>query len=94
MKAQAIPFLVLVAIVSMVVLVGSPASGQVASTELIGTVTDTSGARLPGVTVNASQVGTGVTRSAVSDAQGRYTFTQLPVGRWSFEFTLSGFTTV
>jgi len=71
-----------------------PALAQVGSTEIVGTVSDASGAVLPGVTVTATQVGVGVTRSTTTDTEGRFTFTQLPVGRWNFEFTLSGFNTV
>jgi Carboxypeptidase regulatory-like domain/TonB dependent receptor len=71
-----------------------PALAQVGSTEVVGTVSDSSDAVLPGVTVTATQVGVGVTRSTVTDTEGRFTFTQLPVGRWNFEFTLAGFNTV
>ena len=71
-----------------------PALAQVGSTEIVGTVSDSSGAVLPGVTVTATQIGVGVTRSTTTDSEGRFTFTQLPVGRWNFEFALSGFNTV
>ncbi|HEY7820962.1 MAG TPA: carboxypeptidase-like regulatory domain-containing protein, partial [Vicinamibacteria bacterium] len=78
----------------LLVLSASGAFAQVGSTEIVGTVTDSSGGALPGVTVTATQVGVGVTRNATTDAEGRFTFTQLPVGRWNFEFVLSGFNTV
>ena len=46
--------------------------GQAATATIAGTVTDSSGAAIPGATVNAKNNGTGVTRSTVSDGQGRY----------------------
>ena len=54
----------------LALLAATPAYPQVASTEIVGAVTDASGAFLPGVTVSATQVGVGVTRSAVTDSQG------------------------
>ena len=80
-------------------IVAVPASAQIGMTEMTGTVSDGTGAVLPGVTITATQIGqsstaggtTGVVRTAVSGADGRYAFTQLPVGRWTFEFALDGF---
>ena len=57
------------------------AAGALAQTEtgrISGTVTDTQGAVVPGVTVNATSVGTGVVRSTVTDATGRYVIPNVP----------------
>ena len=57
------------------------AVGALAQTEtgrISGTVTDSQGAVVPGVTVNATSVGTGVVRSTVTDATGRYVIPNVP----------------
>jgi hypothetical protein len=60
-----------------------------------GAVTDSSGAVLPGVTVDASSpVLIEGSRSAVTDGQGRYTIVQLRPGTYKLTFTLVGFATV
>src|SRR5438132_3659643 len=62
---------------------------------IAGLVTDSSGAVVPGVTVEASSPALiERTRSAVTDAQGRYEVVALQTGTYSVTFSLSGFTTV
>src|SRR6187455_3362484 len=59
-----------------------------------GIVRDTSGAVLPGVTVEASSpVLIEKTRAAVTDGEGRYTITDLRPGTYVVAFTLTGFNT-
>lgn len=71
-----------------------PALAQAQAT-LAGVVRDTSGAVLPGVTVEASSpVLIEKSRSAVTDGSGQYRLTQLPPGSYSLTFTLSGFNVV
>ena len=61
---------------------------------LSGTVTDTTGLVLPGVTVEArSNSDAGPVRTVVSDAAGRFTISALPPGTYDVTFTLSGFGT-
>jgi hypothetical protein len=58
-------------------------------------VRDTSGAVLPGVTVEAgSPALIDKVRSAVADGSGQYRITDLPPGTYSVTFSLSGFTRV
>ncbi|OLC78964.1 MAG: hypothetical protein AUH72_15200 [Acidobacteria bacterium 13_1_40CM_4_65_8] len=84
----------LAGVFALVLVAASSAFGQAVSTASIaGTIRDASGAMLPGVTVTATQTGTGLTRTAVSDATGGYLLTQLPVGPYRLEFTLQGFRT-
>ena len=52
------------------VLISVSAFAQTETGRISGTVTDPQGAVVPGVTVNATSVGTGVVRSTVSDAIG------------------------
>ena len=49
-----------------------PAWAQLATAELNGRVTDSSGAVLPGVTVTATQTATGLVRTVVTDENGGY----------------------
>ena len=51
----------------------SPALAQQATAQLGGRITDQSGAVLPGVTVSATQTGTGFNRSVVTDGDGSIT---------------------
>src|SRR5688572_15112450 len=75
-------------------LAGSIAFAQGASTASIaGTVRDSSGSVLPGVTVTSTQTETGLERTVVTDAEGRYTISNLPVGPYRMEFMLAGFRT-
>src|SRR5688572_16097199 len=70
------------------------AQGAVQGT-IAGVVRDTSGAVLPGVTVEASSpVLIEKSRTAVSDATGRYRIIALNPGRYTVTFTLAGFSTV
>src|SRR5436309_149186 len=60
--------------------------------DLSGTITDTTGAVLPGVTVTLNNVDTGFNRSTVTDNEGRYSFNALPpTGRWTLAAELQGF---
>ena len=56
-----------------------------------GTVTDQSGAALPGVTVDLAGASLQGARSAVTAADGRYRFLSLSPGAYTVTATLSGF---
>jgi len=56
-----------------------------------GTITDPSGAVIPGATLNATNVATGVSQSTQSNADGYYRFVALPVGSYDLTVTKSGF---
>jgi hypothetical protein len=63
-----------------------------AQATLSGTVRDTSGAVLPGVTVEAASPALiEKARTAVTDSTGQYRITELPPGTYTLTFTLSGF---
>ena len=80
----------------VVVLVGifliTPATAQTTAT-ISGSVRDGTGALIPGASVMAKNVETGITRTAMSDEQGRYQLLNLNVGRYEIEGSLSGFQT-
>jgi len=72
------------------------AHAQFVSTASIdGTVTDESGAVLPGVTVTITSASLQVPQlDAVSNTDGRYRFTQLPAGTYRVRFSLTGFQSI
>ena len=61
---------------------------------LTGTVLDPRGVPLPGAAVAARNEATGATQKMTSDAQGRYSFPSLPVGKYTLQVAASGFATV
>jgi hypothetical protein len=72
-----------------------PALGQALTGTITGRAIDSSGGVLPGVDVSiASPSMIGGARSAVTDTQGVYRFTQLPSGEYQVTFTLPGFKTL
>ena len=70
---------------------GLTAQAQVNVGRIQGTVTDATGAALPGVTVTASQKATGLSLTAVSDSKGDYVFNALPTGQYTVSAELQGF---
>ena len=67
------------------------ASGQVTTADLVGTVRDTSGSIVPGVTVTVTNEATGVARVATTGDSGTYSFTALPPGLYRLSVELTGF---
>ena len=71
------------------------ASAVHAQSAIAGVVRDSTGAVLPGVTVEASSpVLIERVRSAVTDAQGQYKIIDLRPGTFTVTFSLTGFSTV
>jgi Carboxypeptidase regulatory-like domain/TonB dependent receptor len=56
-----------------------------------GTITDPTGAVVPGVSVTIVSPGTGLKRSALTDAAGEYRFAGLPTGSYSLRLEKTGF---
>jgi len=70
-------------------------SSLVSAQTLAGTVRDTSGAVLPGATVEASSPALiEKTRTAVADGSGQYQIPNLPPGTYKITFSLQGFGTL
>lgn len=72
-------------------LIAAIAQAQTIDAVLTGSVTDELGVALPGATLLATQGATGVTRSVITDAEGRYVFLTLPAGMYHIRATLDGF---
>src|SRR5580765_4860523 len=80
----------LAAVLVLSLLAARPASAQSTAT-LQGTVTDSQNAIMPGVTVSIKNAGTGVERTATTDAAGQYVAASLTPGRYQITAHLSGF---
>jgi hypothetical protein len=83
---------VLLAIALVLAAVAESAAQSQATTGLIeGTVSDSSGARLPGVTVTLVNTQTNFTRELVTDNDGRFRGLLLPLGTYKITVALTGF---
>jgi len=78
-------------LVGTVLLLAAANAWAQATAQINGTVSDTSGAVLPGVTVVAIQSDTGFRRETVTDAEGAYALLNLPIGPYRLEASLQGF---
>ena len=69
------------------------AFGQATDANLIGTVTDSSGAIVANVNVELTNVATGVKSTTTTNPDGVYRFNNIPVGMYNLSATATGFTT-
>ena len=70
------------------------AAAQQTTGNIQGRIVDAQKAAIPGVTVTAKSATTGFTRTEVTDAEGVYRLTALPVGIYDVHAELSGFASV
>ena len=68
-----------------------PLFAQSSTGSISGTVTDESGGALPGVTVVATNIATGTSRTAVTNSAGAYQLALLPPATYAVEASLDGF---
>ena len=81
----------------LVIVSAIPAFAQTTSATtatVIGTIADSSGGTLPGVTVNLSGSSMMGIQSTVSSEEGSYRFVAIPPGEYMLTFELPGFSTV
>src|SRR4029077_10109644 len=87
-KSKSVLFLFLLA-----ALIAAPAWAQTQLGTLFGTVTDTSGAVVPGAEVSAENITTGLKRDGRTDKMGEYQLVGLPTGRYTLRVQKEGFQT-
>ncbi|MEO8678271.1 MAG: TonB-dependent receptor [Vicinamibacterales bacterium] len=75
-------------------MLGAIASAQQTTGTITGRVLDAQNAAIPGATVTAKSPTTGFVRTVVSDTEGVYRLSALPVGLYDLTAELSGFGTV
>lgn len=81
-------------LLTMTLLLSGSLKGQLSNATLSGVVTDPSQAAVPGATVAATHVDTSREFRAETDANGRYIFLTLPIGRYEISVQANGFKTV
>jgi hypothetical protein len=64
--------------------------GQAISGNIVGLVRDTTGAVVPGATVDATNLATGFKASATTNDNGQYHFVDLPAGHYKLQATSGG----
>jgi Carboxypeptidase regulatory-like domain len=69
-------------------------TGQIATSTLLGMIRDETGSALPGAAVTVKSLATGATRTALSDADGRYRIAALDPGEYEVRVELANFKTV
>jgi hypothetical protein len=79
------------AVFSMVVLLSGRLASQSTSGSIKGTVSDTSGAAISSVEVQARNLGTSIGTSARTNAEGTFTFVTLPTGTYDVSAESAGF---
>src|SRR5687768_9246685 len=75
----------------MVVACASGAGAQAITGTILGTVSDPSGAVLPGVNINIINTGTNQTRTTITNESGNFTAASLQIGTYRVEAELPGF---
>ena len=70
-----------------------PLRGQAVKASLVGTVTDSSGAVVPGAEITITEVNTNFSRSTTANESGYYVFSNLNPGVYRVEAKLTGFKT-
>ena len=71
--------------------VSTAASAQETTGTITGSVTDQTGAVLPGVSITLKNTNTDLARTIVTNENGSYTATLLPIGTYEVTFQLQGF---
>ena len=68
--------------------------GQTGSSNITGTVRDTTGSVVPGATVTAKNEATGITSNQTTTDSGVFAFSSLPVGLYTISVEKQGFKTL
>jgi hypothetical protein len=79
------------AALAFVLLTALPAAAQFDRGQISGTIKDSQGAVVPGVTVTVTQLDTQTVRTTVTDSTGFYTFPNLPAAKYDVAAELTGF---
>jgi hypothetical protein len=75
----------------MAALVVNPSHAQSFRGSILGTVTDTSGATVPGAQVSVKNVDTGLERTTQTTDDGSYLVPELPIGTYNVTVTMASF---
>src|SRR6266850_7602643 len=78
----------------LIIMSGVTAIGQLTTGTITGTVTDQSGAAVPGAAITLKNTDTGISRTAQTVENGKYDALSLPAGSYEISASLSGFQTL
>ncbi|NYF50603.1 TonB-dependent receptor [Tunturiibacter gelidoferens] len=78
-------------LLALLVLFTSAAFAQLTTADILGTITDATGAVVPNATVVLTNTGTNEKRTTTSNSSGDYSFNILPVGHYSISVKATGF---
>lgn len=78
---------------ALILCLTSSAWAQLPTATLLGTVTDPQGAVVPGATVTATHIDTGLTRTVMTGNDGTYRLDAMPVGTYEVQVSHAGFAT-
>ncbi len=86
----------MIRILCVLLLIAPLAFGQaeIGGATITGTLTDPSGAAIPGASVTVSSGETGYTRTVETTAAGLYSFARIPVGRYTLSAEARGFKSI
>ena len=76
-----------------ILLVSTHTFAQTSNATLGGTVSDATGALIPGVTITATNTATGIVTTVISNEAGAYQFASLQTGTYTVTAELPGFQT-
>ena len=81
----------IVALAVLLIYADRPAVAQVLFGSVVGNVSDTTGASVPGATVGITEVSTNESRTVQTNEQGAYTVSTVPAGTYRVEISKEGF---
>jgi len=81
------------ALLALLLLVSVPALAQTFRGSINGTITDPSGAVIPGARVTATDAATAVARDTISSGAGEFSFPDLPLDAYNIKVEATGFQT-
>jgi Carboxypeptidase regulatory-like domain len=83
-------------VIVLVLLLGAAlsANGQVESGRFVGRIIDVQGAAVPHAIVKATNTGTNIVQSAITDSSGDFVITPVSAGVYSLSVTATGFQTI
>jgi hypothetical protein len=90
-RRQKLSFLTLIAGVLTAGLIAAPARAQTLYGTIVGNITDSSGATIPGATVTITNENTGLAMTTVTDDSGNYTIRNVAGGTYTLKASLQGF---
>src|SRR5712691_3500142 len=85
--------LVVIAAVALLACGTAFSQSQISAGDIKGTVTDSTGAVLPGASVTVTNIETGVERSLVTDSTGNFRFFLVPPAEYELKVQLASFST-